>query len=171
MPLCAKCIQFCSLAVLDISIAGITDDYLHHGYLTEFLQAVDDKCFVCWRIFRNSFEKPSKARTLLWKIANDTSSDEREAEREWLSMERRLITKIYASSIGGGEKPPPDRLWPKFNADYLEALKTCHPDLVHLQPDIVAAEKLLNQGTKDDNGRASGSFHFVTRDPTCVWCP
>ena len=162
MPLCVKCIQFFENAFLDFGIAGITDDYLHHGYLVEFLESVDQKCFVCWRLFQNSFTKPAKARKLLEKVANATSSEERETEREWLSIRRRHVTAISGTSLGRKRQ---DRLWPKWNHDFLESLKVAHPDL---RPLIEEPEKLIKDDSKDDNGRRAGSFILVPRDSSCT---
>lgn len=150
----------------DFGMAGITENYLHHGFLDEFLDAVDEKCFVCWRTFRNSFTHPAHARKLLGKIAKVVCNEKREDERKYLSVKRRHVTGIWA-----GSKLSHDRFWAEWNNDFLETLKVAHEDLDWLRPDIEDLERPVKREFKDENGRKGGSFLFVPRDPYCECVP
>lgn len=157
MPLCTTCHGFFRTQVFDFYIADVTDEYPHHFSLAEFLKSIDQKCFICWRIFRNSFTSYAKARGYLERIARLTSSPERVAERAWLSPDRRCVTNVWA-----GRR----RMWPMFNKEYLHALKVSHEDLSELLPDIEALETLVQPKGNDDNGRAGGSMIALLREPS-----
>lgn len=155
MPLCATCHGFFRTQVFDFYIADVTDEYPHHFSLAEFLKSVDQKCFICWRIFRNSFISHAQARGYVERIARLTSSPKRVAERAWLSPDRRCVTNVWA-----GHR----RMWPMFNNEYLHALKISHEDLSELLPDIEALERLVQPKGSDDNGRAGGSIIALLRE-------
>lgn len=165
MPLCDKCTEFFENVIFDFGVAGVTDDYLHHGHLQDFLAAVDDKCFICWRIFSNSFLHPLRARRLLGKIAKATSSKRKQAERQWLSLQRLHVTSIWAGSTLAH-----DRFWAEWNKDFLESLKISHPDLKWLRQDIQEVESLIKETGEDENGRKAGSFLFVPRESHGGYC-
>lgn len=160
MPLCLTCDHFFQAQVFDFGVIDITiDDYPHHFSILEFLKAVGQKCFICWRAFRNSFSNPAKARGHLERIARLTSSPQRVAERARLSLDRRCVTHI-----SGGRR----RIWPKFNAEYLHGIKISHEDFSDLLPDIEAVEKLIQSEVQDDNGRGADSIIALLREPTGI---
>jgi hypothetical protein len=160
MPLCLTCEDFFKTQEFDFEVVQVTiDDYPHHFSIHEFLKAVDQKCFICWRAFRNSFTNPAKARGHLERLARLTSSPQRITERAWLSPTRRCVTHI-----SGGFR----RIWTKFNAEYLHGLRISHDDLPELLPDIEAVEQLIQSGAQDDNGRGAGSIVALLREPTGI---
>lgn len=160
MPLCVTCDHFFQTQEFDFSVVDVTvDDYPHHFSVLGFLKAVDQKCFICWRAFRNSFSNPAKARGHLERIARLTSSPQRVAERARLPPDQRCVT-----NISGGRR----RIWPKFNADYLHGIKISLEDVSDLLPDIEAVEKLIQSEAQDDNGRGAGSIIALLREPTGI---
>jgi hypothetical protein len=160
MPLCKTCDQFFRTQVFNFRVANVTvGDYPHHSSILEFLKAVDQKCFICWRAFSNSFSNPAEARGYLERIARVTSSPQRVAEKAWLSPDRRCVTHI-----SGGHR----RIWPKFNEEYLHGINISHEDSSELLPDIEAVESLLHLKGRDDNGRAAGSVIALIREPAGI---
>ncbi|KAM0523761.1 hypothetical protein ACHAPE_001012 [Trichoderma viride] len=63
--------------------------------------------------------------------------------------------------MSGGRR----RIWTKFNAEYLDGMRTSHEDLPDLLPDIEAVEQLIRPEAQDDNGRGAGSIIALLRDP------
>lgn len=160
MPLCSTCDHFFQTQEFDFSVVDVTvDDYPHHFSILGFLKAADQKCFICWRAFRNSFSNPAKARGHLERIARLTSSPRRVTERARLSPDRRCVTHM-----SGGHR----RIWTRFNAEYLHGMRMAHEDSSDLLLDIEAVEKLIKSEAQDDNGRGAGSIVALLREPTGI---
>lgn len=160
MPLCSTCKHLFQTQEFDFSVVDICIEYYpHHFSILQFLKAVDQKCFICWRAFRNSFSNPAKARGHLERLARLTSSPQRVAERAKLPPDRRCVTHMKGARR---------RIRTEFNAEYLHGMKTSHEDLSDLLPDIEALEQLIQSDVQDDNGRRAGTIVALLRDPTGI---
>ena len=164
MPLCKRCDQFFNVTIfeytrgIEYGEGSITDHYPHQLSLPTFLEAVDQKCFVCWRIFYNSFNCSAKVRRLLEKIAHATSSLESVAEWSQPPLQR-YVTSIFGSF---------NRIWPKFNKSFLHELKASQKSVSELWSDIEAVERQFKPEERDEMGRAKGSIVRVPREQLCT---
>lgn len=123
MPLCNTCTQFFQVTTFEYRerhgfvIDNYTGTFPHHISLRSFLEAVDEKCFVCWRIFYNSFDCPAEVRELLQRIAHATPDLDSLAEWSQLPILQRCVTSIQGDVHG---------IRPDFNGSFLYELKELH---------------------------------------------